>query len=176
MFDLKVKSDPGARMQLVGLGELMHPGTCMVCGAGTRDGGYVRIGVYYEYEGEMYICREFCLPELILTVGGLTTEEAQQFTADANDILLQNEELKAQLEAANERLQHFDALLSDSAAVSIDGSFMGVFESESEGGESASTTPVFSDSGESESEEPVKGPRSTNSARLTVGDGDTIQL
>lgn len=167
MFDLVPKSDPGARMQIVGLGELMHPGTCMVCGSGTRDSGYVRLGVYYDYEGEMYLCKEFCLPELIKTVNGLTEDEAKTMVDMSNTILEQHEALKAELERANGRLLHYDSLLNVSP-INGPASPGSVADSgESEGSSDSDSIVTVSGYGKSKSKESTKSRRLDDPERTT---------
>ena len=102
---------PSARMQIVNIGELLAPGACMVCGNGTHQEGYLRLGVFLEWEGEMYLCMT-CLTEAAETGGMLSKDEAEYLQglaeASSNELV----KIKKELEAANERLNHFDSLFS----------------------------------------------------------------
>ena len=179
MFDLEVKSNPGSRMQIVGFDGLMHPATCMVCGSGNREGGYLRLGVYFDYEGEMYICIDFCLTELINTVGGLTRDEAVTVYTAANNALERVAQLEAELEYVNGRLVSYDALLS---GIRSDVTYVPPSEHTEldEAGEpQARVNPAklitVSDGEQSKSFKPVKGVRLIDPSRLNGGDGSTIE-
>lgn len=108
---MTIENDPSARMQFVGMGELTHPGNCMVCGNGGCEEGYVRLGVYYEYEGEMYLCLA-CVTQASELIGCLTSEESDllrsQTLSLATDLQITTEEL----EKANERLTAYDTILA----------------------------------------------------------------
>ncbi len=98
---------PSDRVQLVGLGELLHPGTCMLCGSGNCEEGYARLGVYYDYEGEQYLCRT-CTIQVSELFGCLTPEEAGHLQETAADYAKVNEAVSRELIVANERLRVFD--------------------------------------------------------------------
>ena len=106
--------DPSARMQLRNMGELNHPGACAVCGNGTCDQGYVDIGVYYEYEGMMYLCIP-CVTELAETAGMLSIEQVAELKNITNEALAENKVLKTRQVKLNERIKHYDALLGINA-------------------------------------------------------------
>jgi len=105
--------DPSARMQLIGMGDLMHPACCAVCGNGSCDLGYVDIGVWFEYEGSVYLCM-LCATQVAETGGMYSMEQSQQLRDISNEALAENKILKDRLEKASERLGHYDALLNDS--------------------------------------------------------------
>lgn len=106
---------PSDRMQLAGLGELLSPATCMHCGSGTCEQGYVRLGVWYEFEGEQYLCRNCCVQAAEL-LGCLTPDEAQHLQEQATMLAAQNEIATRELEDARERLVVFDRAISNVAA------------------------------------------------------------
>lgn len=101
-----------ARMRLRGQSELMVPGVCCVCGSGNSD-HYVDIGVYYEYEGQMYLCLN-CLTEAAETGGMLSIEVGNHLKELATQIATTNTELVAQVKEMSERLGHFDAIIASS--------------------------------------------------------------
>lgn len=103
--------NPDSRMRKRGLGDLMHPGVCAVCGNGTYEPGYIDIGVYYDYEGQVYLCLA-CVNEIADTAGLLTDTEAQFLCIQNKDFAEKNEKLVHDLKVANERLQHYDALFN----------------------------------------------------------------
>lgn len=182
----EASTDPSTRMRIIGLGEVVHPGTCMVCGAANREQGYLRLGVWYDYEGEQYLCMEFCVPELIRSIGGLTPEETSQLQQIANDSLEKLQAVEQELEHANGRLRHYDSLLSGINPVtgsSNDDSYgteQGVKppgeNSDSPGDNDAPVTLLPND-GESKSKESVKGSRPATIMGLTGGNGEpSIEL
>lgn len=108
---MAIENDPSARMQFAGMGELVHPGSCMVCGSGNCEEGYVRLGVYFEYEGEMYLCRT-CLVQASELIGCVTPEEAVLIHKNAAEYKDLWENADAELEKANERLAAYDRVLA----------------------------------------------------------------
>lgn len=98
------------RMQLRNPGELMHPGSCCVCGSGNNEEGYLDIGVYYDYEGQVYLCMT-CVEQAAVTVGLLNRGEAKHLQETNERLAEQHASLTSELEKANERLSHYDALL-----------------------------------------------------------------
>lgn len=104
------ENTPSDRVQLVGLGELLSPATCMICGNGTCDEGYVRLGVFYDFEGEQYLCRT-CVIQVAELFGCLTPEEAQHLQHQAELLAAENATINTNLGDAHERLRVFyDAL------------------------------------------------------------------
>lgn len=100
-------------MQLRNTGELMHPGCCAVCGNGTCEFGYVDLGVYYDYEGQVYLCMT-CIDKDLTEVAGLLSKgEVELLQHEANELAKSNKQLTEQLEKANERLNHYDSLFVD---------------------------------------------------------------
>lgn len=156
-----------SRMQLCGIGDLMHPGACMVCGSGNREQGYVNLGVYYEYEGNMYLCFT-CLTEAAEVIGMLTSDEALILRNEAGQVFRENTKLKEELNRANERLVAIDSVLSglavagafstDSPAVAVEG------EGQiSDGGNDVSTG---TNAGEPESAKPVTSDKPAGVSRV----------
>lgn len=98
---------PSDRVQLVGRGDLRHPGCCAVCGSGNGEEGYVDLGVYYDYEGQMYLCWT-CTAQVAEVIDCLLPSEAAILKELVEQTELRNKDLQTQLEAANERLRAFD--------------------------------------------------------------------
>ncbi len=103
-------NDPSARMQVRGIGDLMHPGACAVCGNGNNTEGFVDIGVYYEYEGQVYLCM-LCAKELVATIGGATSEELLVTAELTSRSLEENEQLKSEVEKLNAELEQYRNLM-----------------------------------------------------------------
>lgn len=104
--------NPGSRFQLRGIGDLQHPACCAVCGSGVCEFGYLDIGVYYDYEGQVYLCMT-CFEEGAEAAGLLSRSEAGYLQAVNTDLAAENAKLKESLEAVNERIKHYDALFGD---------------------------------------------------------------
>lgn len=103
-------NDPSARMQVRGIGDLMHPGACAVCGNGNNTNGYVDIGVYYEYEGQVYLCM-LCAEEFVATIGGATADELLVTAELTSRSLEENEQLKSEVEKLNGELEQYRNLM-----------------------------------------------------------------
>jgi hypothetical protein len=101
---------PSDRVQLVGLGELLNPAKCMICGSGNCEQGYARLGVWYDFEGEQYLCRT-CVVQVAELFNCLTPEEAEHQHEQASAIANENLQLRTELGVANERLSVFDAAI-----------------------------------------------------------------
>lgn len=98
---------PSDRVQVVGRGDLLHPGSCALCGSGNCDEGYVNTGIYYDYEGQVYFCIT-CTRQIAEVIGCLIPEEANILREQVNEVAKTNKNLTEQLEAANERLRAID--------------------------------------------------------------------
>jgi len=106
------RNDPDARMQLRGIGDLRHPGACAVCGSGNCDSGYVDLGVYYEYEGWVYLCL-YCIEEAGGVVDMLTVNESEklieaQHKAEGKALALEEENGEL-----HERLNGYVSVIAD---------------------------------------------------------------
>lgn len=164
---------PSDKVQLVGLGELLSPAKCMICGNGTCDEGYARLGVWYDYEGEQYICRT-CVVQIAELFKCLTPEEAQHLQEQATDYAALNEAYHKELTDARERLAVFSGMFSDFAASNPDANPHAV-PLVTTAGETVPTpdgvdeqTTGESDANESESSESVTGNNSAGVSGTTV--------
>jgi hypothetical protein len=97
-------------MQLAGVGELLPPGSCIVCGNGNCAEGYIRFGVSLEFEGELYLCW-FCVVQSAEILGCLIPAEAATLKEIAEGVASDNAVLRKKLEDANVRLSALDAIL-----------------------------------------------------------------
>lgn len=168
---------PSARMQLVNIGELLHPAACMVCGNGTSQDGYLRLGVYFDYEGECYLCVR-CLTEAGETIGMLTSDEAEHLTGLSAATSTDLADAKEKLEAANERLNHYDTLFGDrihSSGSNVIAESAGKPKAERENARATGRTVKLADIGESIPTEPVEDSRSSQPSLFERGD-EGIQL
>jgi hypothetical protein len=87
-------NDPSARMQLRSMGELVRPAACCVCGNGTHEDGYLDLGVYYDYEGQMYLCKT-CATQAGETIGMYTPDEVKNLQDLAANLLADKERLES---------------------------------------------------------------------------------
>lgn len=172
------ENTPSDRVQLVGLGELLSPAKCMICGNGTCDEGYVKLGVFYDFEGEQYLCRN-CVIQIAELFGCLTPEEAQHLQEQAATLATENAKL---WEEVNDVRPVMDTLskLFGVRAYFPDGSGDITTASESEG-EPVTTKVDANDSGrtdeaESEPTESVKEPESSGTGESTASNRSSATI
>lgn len=67
---------PSDRVQVVQAGSLRAPGTCALCGSGTCELGYVDLDIYYDWEGNVYLCM-WCAKQVAHVIGCLNPEESK---------------------------------------------------------------------------------------------------
>lgn len=144
---------PSDRMHVIGLGQLLHPGSCMVCGSGNSQDGYLSFGVFYDYEGHQYLCMD-CALEAAETIRCLTPEETSHLMAQCESLATENAELMSKLEAANERLKAYDTLFGSVVNSGV-GNDAVIGDSADKGD---AVTSENADKGESESKEPAEKP------------------
>ena len=124
---------PSDRVQMRGQHELMHPGACALCGSGNRDDGYVDLDIYYDYEGQMYLCRS-CAEEVGNVIGMVSAEEFGHLQSMAEGLAADVTTLKAELDASTVRLTKYDDLFADrftTVAASV-GGYAGLATEQSE--------------------------------------------
>ncbi len=166
------ENTPSDRVQLVGLGQLLSPANCMICGNGTCEEGYAHLGVFLEFVGEAYLCRT-CVVQIAELFRCLTPEEAHSLREDAAELAAKNVAYQEELRITNERLAAFDSLVQHAAAinpVTSDGTVNGGTEAEPGNGSTDGVdaqTSGKSDSAKSTADEPVKGgePAGTNRSK-----------
>lgn len=107
------------KMQVKGIGELQGPSAfCASCGNGTCEAGYIDTGIYYEYEGQVYLCMS-CVTEVAETSGMLSMEESN-FLQRNNEALAEiNATLKAKVDSYAEQLKSYDNIISGIAERSL---------------------------------------------------------
>lgn len=150
----------------------MHPGCCFVCQVGTRQEGYVNLDVYYDYEGQMYIC-VLCLKEVASLAGFLLPEESEFLQQRSEAVAEELASVKEQLDHANERLSHYDGVFRSVAlSVAPDDSLPGenVTSVLNASGGAVSHVVKRAGSGKSKSKESVTQSGSNDTARPTGSD------
>lgn len=114
-------SDPLGRFQMRSRGELQLPGSCMICGSGTCDEGYVDFGIFVDYHGTLYFCVP-CVKEVAQVIGCITPEDNDIFAEATEEKLALLVETQKELEDARKHIDNLNAvltskLLSNSAVV-----------------------------------------------------------
>lgn len=95
---MALEVDPSRKIQLRNRGELMPPGCCAVCGSADPDRSYVDFGLWYDYEGGIYIC-SLCFDEAATKVVGYFTEDQHKELLNHNNkLLLKVEELQTEID------------------------------------------------------------------------------
>lgn len=156
---------PSDRMQLAGLGELVHPASCMVCGSGNCEEGYVSLGVWYEFEGTQYLCRTCCVQAAEI-LGCLIPEEATVLQDLVEATTTELAAIKEELKDTHERLTIYDGVIARASAItgtSSSSSGSGVSQDFDGSSEVAAT-------GEPVTAEPVKSTGRSNSKSLKSSD------
>lgn len=101
---------PSEKIQVVGLGDLLSPAACIVCGNGTCQDGYISFGIFVDYVGSLYLCMT-CMLQAAETAdcsGPVETEMNRTLLAQLKE---ENSTLRKDKETLNERLRVFsDAL------------------------------------------------------------------
>lgn len=157
---------PSDRMQVIGRGDLRFPGTCMHCGSGSCDEGYIELDVNYEYEGDQYLCM-LCTHQLVELVGSIHPDDFIKFMTEHAQLQIDLNKASEQLAEANERLSTYDSLFA-SVSPSVDSISSGPLEDVVEGErEDRQQLNLFEQdvaNGEPESQEPVtnSGPDESN--------------
>lgn len=156
-----IENDPSARMQLRSLGELIHPGSCMVCGSGNCDEGYIDLGVFFDYEGSQYLCKHCCY-QAGETFGMYTPDEIRQTQELAEKLAAENSQLKAELADVRPVIDSLSNIFGVNVSV---GPRTTLTSSEEPVTEPAASnfTPYEPGEGESESPKPIKGTGRSNS-------------
>lgn len=102
---------PSDKFQKRNRSELQHPGTCLACGSGNCDDGYVDLGTYFDYEGQMYLCLN-CMQEAAEVAGMLVIAESEFLQRQNQGMALKLRETEEALTYANQRLRAYDDVLS----------------------------------------------------------------
>lgn len=109
---MALENDPSRRIIARTRGELQHPGSCAVCGSDDPERTYVDFGIYFDYEGTMYIC-SVCFGEAAEKVMGyFTAEQHLQLLSENNSLIHKNEVLTAEL-------QNYESLTDALRAMSV---------------------------------------------------------
>jgi hypothetical protein len=159
----RIENDPSARMQVRRMSELAHPAACCVCGNGTCDLGYLDLGVYFDYEGTMYLCMT-CAYQAGETVGLYTPEEIKITQQLAESLGAENDALKLELHNVTEQLNAANVLLRDYLAGGTNSNVVSISSEESPAEPVSNSEPVTEAViGEPTSEEPDPKPRLADS-------------
>lgn len=93
---------PSDRVQIRQRSDLVYPAVCAMCGNGTDVDGFIDVGVWYEWEGQVYFCHK-CGLEIARAIGCLMPDESR-YLEDMNRKMA--EELKVTKEQLDD-LKHF---------------------------------------------------------------------
>lgn len=102
---MTVEANPSARVQVRSASNLMHPGSCMICGSGDAERTYLDLSTFYDYEGQQYICVEYCCRELTAAIGALMPDEALF-------LIEQNNKYEARSVELEKVKEHYDRLVT----------------------------------------------------------------
>lgn len=166
---------PSDRVQVRKIGELRHPGTCALCGNATCLEGYVDLDIYYEYEGNVYLCMN-CVKQVCFVVGALLPDESKHL----NELNLEMAQLVKSLKEQLSDYQHIDTLISRiaiSTPNSVSDAVGSVIESVAESEQpDPNESPSVPDAGESKPEEPTAEQGPVLPARNKRSDASKLHL
>lgn len=160
------ENNPGARMQVRSLGELVAPASCCVCGSGNNDSGYLDLATFIEYHGTLYLCKT-CLYEAGETFGMFTPDEVREMQESLGSLIETNKCLNEELDRVRPLIDFVEQYVSNAVSA---GNILVSPASEGSEDKYGHLTLVASQSAESEPEssEPVKksGPSDSSEAKL----------
>ena len=96
---MALENDPSRKIQQRSRGDLGFPGSCACCGGSDPERTYVDFGIWYDYEGSVYIC-SICFTEAVQVMGFFTPDEVKENLERLNTLLDENAQLKKELEDA----------------------------------------------------------------------------
>ena len=95
--------NPSGRVQRIGSGDLLPPGTCILCGTGFCDDGFIDFGVNLEWFGQIYFCAT-CALEIGGSVGAYSSAEVNHINGLFNVAVEERNALKERLDNAESEL------------------------------------------------------------------------
>lgn len=153
----------------------MHPGSCMVCGSGNCDDGYLDLGVFYDYEGTCYLCMT-CAYQAGETVGLYTPDEVASQLSLIEELRVQNAELTKELDRVGPFVSAAEQFMrttgTDLVAVDL-GSRKAANEGKQYDQYDSSAVTEHADSGEPESKESVTESGPSDAERSELRDGNS---
>lgn len=173
---------PSDRMQLLGVGELPTPGSCVICGSGAPERKFVFLGIHLDFLGALLLC-DLCLTQSAEKVGCMAPSIAEMLHVQSQQLATELAESKRTNEALNERLAHYDAVFS---GIDFNSSFHGngvgansnSDESHSELSDEATQSEPTEQQPESDESSEIPGTSdgiSNESGDLTAGDGSSTE-
>lgn len=156
---------PSDRVQLRGRGELMHPGSCALCGSGNCDDGYVDLDIFYEYEGQVYLCM-VCANQVVGVAGGLPSDEANFLKAQFEDTASRLKAAESELHELRAKLGSWDSIFSGAFGSSFSDLERELKEAQRE---SVNADSSLSGDGESKPSESGEGAGSSVTVRVKRG-------
>lgn len=120
--------DPSGKFKLVAKGYLASPASCLSCGNGSCEEGYIDTGSYVDYYGQVYLCW-FCAIQLAETFGCVIPEDVAKMEETLTEALNSRTALEEELRVANERISAYSLIIgpisvpsepSDNSASDVD--------------------------------------------------------
>lgn len=102
--------DPSGKIKLTAKGYLSPPSSCLVCGNGNCEEGYLDLGTYIDYYGQAYMCW-FCVVQAAETISCVIPEDAAKMEAMMQEVVESRDSLAKELETANERINAYSIIL-----------------------------------------------------------------
>lgn len=102
--------DPSGKFKLVAKGYLAPPASCLSCGNGSCEEGYIDCGSYIDYYGQVYLCW-FCAIQLAETFGCVIPEDVAKMEETLTEALNSRAVLEEELRVANERISAYNLII-----------------------------------------------------------------
>lgn len=105
-------NNASSKITLKGLGDLLGPSAfCAVCGNGHCEKGYIDAGIYFDFEGQVYLCVT-CVSQIAEVAGMLSLEETKHMQDMNSELAKENAELKEKVANYSEQLKQYDGLIT----------------------------------------------------------------
>jgi hypothetical protein len=100
------------KMRVLGHGDLFGKSPqCACCGNGISPYGYIDLGLYFDWEGQIFFCVT-CVSQMAETAGMLSKAESDHLTELSKELATENARLKERVAEVNEQLKSYDTVLA----------------------------------------------------------------
>lgn len=157
--------DNSSKFQILNRGSLLPPACCASCGGSDAERAYLDLGMFIDYYGQVYFCKN-CVSDMAERIGLLNETEIEFLKHFNETVIAELAELKIRYEEEHGELEHYRALFNaNGSRISESSSVV-----DSEESESSSKSVIESGEEQSESNESSEGEGLTESLRIERDD------
>lgn len=160
---------PSDRVQLRETGELRTPGNCALCGNATCLDGYVDLDIYFDWEGNIYLCMN-CAKQVSKVIGCLLPDETKALHALYEENARELNETKEKLDAFQQLDDLFSRLYGSSFIPVVTAVSDPPLEESATEPEHSADVVSITDAGKSKPTRPTKSRRPNDPARTSSSD------